>query len=495
MDWLVRRPVAVIGGAFVMGASVEAMLPEKPIVIVASSLLSALSFLCALFLRSQHLLWAALCSCALGLTLTRCRLPPMPQDLEPPFEGVVATSPTLTSNGYRMLLKVGSAFAQLRITPKEGTVGFPKWQIGDTVLVRDCWIRAANQRRFRFQRIFWIGWAKEEAIERLKNDTGSFSLSRWRERWRKFVFERWRMSLPEGERTFTISALASIVFGMRTAAFNEEDEKAFARSGLAHLFVPSGSQVSLLMGLAWFANRISNLPPFPLLVFLLGFYLPLTTGEPSIFRAVLMGIYAFFGWKWWRDVDWQTALWLSSALLVAIAPEMLHDAGFQFSCAATFGLIYTTPMFLKLLRWLPVWLRFPIAGTLSAQIFLTPLLSHYFGRISLVAPIANLCAVVPASFSLALGFLSALLSQLSPLAAMPLSFVAGEMSRLVVRMAYWFSAPSWASIRVRHLSGWEVLVTLTSLTIFVAWMNHANGKPPGESQKFARPQRGDDQTC
>jgi len=393
----------------------------------------------------------------------------MPENLEPTFEGIVIASPLPISNGYRLLLQVGDAFAQLSVNSENP----PRWQIGDLVLVKNCWVRLTDWRRHRFQQIFWVGQTDEEAIEWLGNKTNVFVPTRWRERWRKFVFERWQKSLPERERTFTISSLASIVFGMRTAAISEADERAFARSGLAHLFVPSGSQVTLLMGLAWLGNRFFNLPPFPILIFLLGFYLPLTRGEPSIYRAVLMGIYAFAGWRWWRDVDWQTSLWLSSAVLVAIAPEMLHDVGFQLSYAATFGLIYASPLLLRFLCWLPQWLRFPVAATLSAQIFLTPVLAHYFGRISLIAPVANFFAVIPASFALTLGFVSALLSTISPSLALPVSFVAGELAKLVVLMAHWFAAPSWASIYVHRLSGWETLLALALLTALVAWMKRA----------------------
>jgi len=466
MDWLERRPLAVISAAFVVGALAEAALPEKPSTVVASCLLGVFSLICAVFAARQRLFWMALFSLAFGFSITRFRLPSTPQNLEPPFEGIVVASPTPVSSGYRLLLQVGGAFAQLTVNSDD----LPRWQIGDLVSVKNCWVRLTDWRRYRFQRIFWVGRTDEEAIEWLGNETDAFALSRWREKWRKFVFERWQKSLPERERTFTISSLASIVFGMRTAAISEADEKAFSRSGLAHLFVPSGSQVTLLMGLAWLGNRVFNLPPFPILILLLGFYLPLTRGEPSIYRAVLMGIYAFAGWRWWRDVDWQTSLWLSSAVLVVIAPEMLHDVGFQLSYAATFGLIYASPLLLRFLRWLPEWLRFPVAATLSAQIFLTPVLAHYFGRISLVAPVANFFAVIPASFALTLGFVSALLSTISPSLAMPVSFVAGELAKLVVLMAYWFAAPSWASIYVRRLSGWETLLALALLTALVAWM-------------------------
>ncbi len=482
MDWLVRRPVAVISGAFVVGALAEAVAGEGKGIALFAALFSAAFGLAAL-LTPQRLPFLALASFLLGFSATRWRLPPLPPPLEAPFEGTVASTPLPMRYGYRLLLRLensanftshGSQLVQLAVSADDP----PPWRIGDRVKVHRFWGRPTEQRRHRFQHILWTGRTEATALE-AKGTTNALPLPRLRERWRQLVFERWSQSLPERERTATLVALASIVFGMRTAAISEADERAFARSGLAHLFVPSGSQVTLLMGLAFLAYRSLGISPFPLLLLLLGFYLPITRGEPSIYRAVLMGLYAFTGWRWWRDVDWMTALWLSSAILVAVEPAMFHDVGFQLSYAATFGLFYASPLLRRWLFWLPDWMRFPVAATLSAQLFLTPVLVHYFGRVSLIAPFANLCAIFVASVALAAGFLSALLSLLSPLVAMPLSVIAGECAKLTVRMAHWFAAPSWASVLVPSISGWQMLLALLLLTALVAWVK--NGSVPDES--------------
>lgn len=106
MDWLERRPLAVISAAFVAGALAEAALPEKPFIVVASCLLGVLSLICAAFAARQRLFWMALFSLASGFSITRFRLPSTPQNLNPPFEGVVVASPLPVSSGYRLLLKV-----------------------------------------------------------------------------------------------------------------------------------------------------------------------------------------------------------------------------------------------------------------------------------------------------------------------------------------------------------------------------------------------------
>lgn len=486
MDWLVRRPIAVLSGAFVAGALMESGLPEGKGIALVASLFALFAFMIAFTFAVHRLFWLVIASFALGCVLMRWRLPPTPPDLKAPFEGVVAATPIPMPYGYRLLLWVDkpvNGFAQLAVRDEPLSVSL-RWQIGDRILVRQFWGRPSSWRRHRFQRIFWVGRTDPDDLQRIGHDTSAFLLTRWRERWRRWMFQRWQHSLPPRERSLELPSLASLVFGMRTAVVSEADAEAFARSGLAHLFVPSGAQVTLLMGLVWFAHRHLHLPPLPLLLSLLALYLSLTQGEPSIYRAILMGLYAFVGWVWFREVDWHTALWLSSALLVLFKPDMLHDAGFQLSYAATFGLVYASPLFLRWLSWLPEWLRLPMAATLSAQLFLTPILMHYFGRVSLVGPIANLFAILPASLALTLGFISALLSLLTPLAATPISLLAGKLASFVVGIAYAFAAPSWACLSVAPPSVGETLIALAVLTASVAWLK---GNQTGEREKVMVP--------
>jgi uncharacterized membrane protein YccC len=75
MDWLERRPLAVVSAAFVAGALIEAVLPEKPFIAAASFLLGVFSLVCAAFTARQRLFWMALCALMLGFSLTRFRLP------------------------------------------------------------------------------------------------------------------------------------------------------------------------------------------------------------------------------------------------------------------------------------------------------------------------------------------------------------------------------------------------------------------------------------
>jgi competence protein ComEC len=99
------------------------------------------------------------------------------------------------------------------------------------------------------------------------------------------------------------------------------------------------------------------------------------------------------------------SLFASGMTMTAIDPLTLWDVGFQFSFAATLGLILFTPRFTTRVtrsagRLLPAWpglrrtlLAFvgdTVIVTLAAQVLVLPLVAHRFGRLSVVSPVANL---------------------------------------------------------------------------------------------------------
>jgi competence protein ComEC len=120
----------------------------------------------------------------------------------------------------------------------------------------------------------------------------------------------------------------------------------------------------------------------------------LTGASPSVVRAALMAgamMVARFGGS---RAHAASALGLAAMVMLIVAPAVLWDVGFQLSALATAGLIlFAGPIEGRLAGW-PAWLREPIALTLAAQLTTLPVVVGSFGRLSLVAPLANV-AVVP----------------------------------------------------------------------------------------------------
>ena len=89
------------------------------------------------------------------------------------------------------------------------------------------------------------------------------------------------------------------------------------------------------------------------------------------------------------------ALSLTCAGMLLIDPATIADVGFQLSVVATAGLLaWATPLrdrlVARLPRRTPSWLLEALAVSLAAQAATLPLVLFHFGRLSLVAPLANL---------------------------------------------------------------------------------------------------------
>ncbi len=122
----------------------------------------------------------------------------------------------------------------------------------------------------------------------------------------------------------------------------------------------------------------------------------------SVVRAAIMGGLALFARQTGRRQNGLNMLAFTAGVIAVINPNVLWDVGFQLSFAATLGMIlYAGPFqdwFTGLLdRHLPSETARQVAGpvgsyvlfTLAAQLTTLPIMAYQFGRISLIAGLAN----------------------------------------------------------------------------------------------------------
>lgn len=95
---------------------------------------------------------------------------------------------------------------------------------------------------------------------------------------------------------------------------------------------------------------------------------------------------------WGRDASGLRVLALAVVALVLVDPLLVRSLGFQLSVAASLGIVALGRRLADRLPG-PEWLRAPVAVSLAAQLGVGPLLLAAFGRLPVVAPLANLLAV------------------------------------------------------------------------------------------------------
>lgn len=188
----------------------------------------------------------------------------------------------------------------------------------------------------------------------------------------------------------------------------------FRLSGLTHLLAVSGQNVAFVLAAAApITGRLGPRSRLAALVIVLVVFALITRLEPSVLRAVSTA-----GLSAWAALTGRTrsglgVLAAAVSILVLVDPFLVDSVGFQLSVAASAGILLLTPALTRLLPG-PSWIVAPLATGLGAQIAVAPLLSHYFGPVSLVTIPANLAAGWAAAVVMIWGLTLGLAAGLAP---------------------------------------------------------------------------------
>ncbi len=232
------------------------------------------------------------------------------------------------------------------------------------------------------------------------------------------------------------SLVAGLLMGLRRTIPAEILDD-FNRAGLTHVLAISGYNITLMITifglmLRFFSRRVRF---FGMLGGILLFLL-FTGFSASVIRAAWMGFFVILAVFSGRKSHGLLILLFSAGVMVFLNPRMLlSDLSFQLSFGATLGLVLAMPLlegfFARLLpKSLPAFLVDELAVTTSAQIFTTPLILYYFGRFSLIAPLANILFLPLIPFIMLFSF-----------AALVISFFLWPLAGL-------FTAVSWLLLKI-----------------------------------------------
>jgi competence protein ComEC len=218
--------------------------------------------------------------------------------------------------------------------------------------------------------------------------------------------------------------LLGILLGTRTRALGALTAP-FIATGMIHVVAISGLKVSIVAGTTdRLARRlVGRRVALPVTLAVLLLYVVVTGATPAGLRAAVMWTLALLALRFGRRSDAMTSLALAAALLAVVSPRILWDLGFQLSLAGTAGIVLLEPGIERRLGRVPLLAhqgvavtlaREAMAVTLAAQVGTLPLLISGFGRVSLVAPLANALLLPLLSPIMALGLPAALAGALAP---------------------------------------------------------------------------------
>lgn len=296
--------------------------------------------------------------------------------------------------------------------------------------------------------------------------------------------------LPEPE-----ASLAQGVLLGRRASLPRDLRSAMDVAGLSRLLAVSGQNVALLAGLvvatlSWFMGR--RWAGVAALAAIAGYAL-LVGGQPPVVRAAIMGGLLVLARMVGRPAGGLQPLLLGGATMMAHDPQVAHEVSFQLSFASTLGLMTLSP---PLSGWcetavarlgprahaLSRPLLDVLAMSVAATAFVLPLAAINFGRISLLAPVANVIAAPAFSGVLGGSALVALAGAVWPWAADALWWVAWMPAAYLSTVARAFSALPASAMAVEGFGLVHALACYVGLAMVVwaarRWQPAPVGAPP-----------------
>ncbi len=229
----------------------------------------------------------------------------------------------------------------------------------------------------------------------------------WSVRVRRAARDTMAGSLPP----VSAALLGGLLFGDRSELPRELDE-AFRRAGVYHVLAVSGFNVALVAGSVYSLLMLGGAGRRPAAMVAIAAVLAFAMvagGQPSVLRAVVMGVGVLGALLIDREASVVNGLALAALLILAVRPGDLADPGFQLSFAATAGIVLAPLPRQPVLAALGV--------SLAAQLAVLPISLVHFNQLTVMGPLANLAAVPLAGAATLVGLAAIALSAASGAAA------------------------------------------------------------------------------
>jgi len=240
--------------------------------------------------------------------------------------------------------------------------------------------------------------------------------------------------------------------------------EAFQKTGTTHTVAVSGYNVTIVAAFLMWAGIWVGLWREQVFSFaLIGIVLfVLMTGAPSsAVRAGIMGALVIWAMKEGRLANSINAILLAAVSMLLVNPLLLrYDVGFQLSFLATLGIVQFSPL-LENFFWrrerAPKLVQETVILTLSATIFVLPIILNSFEKLSLVSLFANLLILPAIPVIMGMGLAAGVVGFVFLPVGKLVGFVPYLLLRIELFFVQWLASWSWASVEIKNF-GWKYML-------------------------------------
>ncbi|KKR21195.1 MAG: internalization-related competence protein ComEC/Rec2 protein [Candidatus Moranbacteria bacterium GW2011_GWA2_39_41] len=237
----------------------------------------------------------------------------------------------------------------------------------------------------------------------------------------------------------------------------------FSKTGLTHIVAVSGYNVTIVAEYLMLLGIFLGLWRKQAFWFaIVGIFLfVVMTGFPaSAVRAGVMGSLILWAMKNGRLSNAQNSIIFSAMIMLLINPLLLRwDVGFQLSFLATIGIVYFYPLIEKysIKKNGVAFLSEILFLTLSAQVFVLPIILTDFQKLSVISPLANVLVLPIIPLTMLLGFLMVVLTFVFPPLATILAWLTYLPLKYEITIIEWMANLKFASVEITNFS-WGFVV-------------------------------------
>lgn len=306
---------------------------------------------------------------------------------------------------------------------------------------------------------------KKPKIEILERGQGS-PLTAGLIRIKKSFMGNIERSMPEPHA----SLVAGILLGEK-GSLPQDVSDDFRRSGLTHILVLSGSNVSVvaenLVRAFSFLPRALGQGAGAVSIVLFAI---MTGASSTTIRASIMALVVILARGVGRRYDVVRGLTCAAFVMVLQNPRILvFDIGFQLSFLATLALIYVSPIVTQWLIFVPerFGLREILVTTVATQIFTLPFILYAMGETSIISLVTNVLVLPCVSWAMLGGFMVGTLGFIHPLIALPATFITSALVSYMIEVVGFFGPLPFAAMRLSI--GEPLLVVVYVFYILFIW--------------------------
>lgn len=258
---------------------------------------------------------------------------------------------------------------------------------------------------------------------------------------------------------------------------SKEMQDLFSKTGMSHIVAVSGYNVTIIVEYLMIIGIFLGLWRAQAFYFaILGIFIFIAMiGFPSsALRAGVMGGLILWAIKNGRLANLDNAILLAGAIMLIINPLILRwDIGFQLSFLATIGLVKISPFWDKyFLKKYKSWGILEIMlMTISAQLFVLPIILYNFHNLALISILANVLILPIIPITMLFVFLSAFISFIFYPLALILGWLAYFLLKYEIEVINYLSQLKFSNLIISEFGYWKIIAWYLLLIIFIHFIN------------------------